>query len=255
MPIKAATGLPKGSALIAVASVIIPFTACNRRPRSDVEWRSAKLSVSIEPRKPNGKPWDVSGSDELPDVAVCVSYGSARSCYPGAEKAVKGAACLNGLRCELPDIQVPAQEAFEVEVWDVDIAAHDRVCTLQCSVGKTCEAKSCTVTVGDTSAASERVAAADSSNTSPSSVGATESPHGERPESGDEPSSSAVDEGKKVICPEAAKRARARMRKCGLNTAGFTPAKLCASIDYDRLSYFATLDCPEIERLLFNRGR
>jgi hypothetical protein len=52
------------------------------------------------------------------------------------------------------------------------------------------------------------------------------------------------------ICPAAAERAIQRMSACGLDTEGFTPAMLCTTMSYSKLSFIGSRSCAEIGAML-----
>lgn len=221
--------------------MLLVGTACKQTPERPIEWRSAVLSVRVDPRKPNGKHWDIEGTDAPPDPAVCILHPAVRgkSCFPGNAARVTTAACSNRYFCEIAGVRVPASEAFEVEVWDVDISAHDHVCTVRCSFGQSCTAEGCSVAVHGATSSSDVV------------------------DSGADADADVVDGGALAdaglvarhhpnhnICPFAARRAIKRMQQCGFNTEGFTEEMLCQRFEYNDLSFLGSRSCPEMEMLL-----
>lgn len=221
-----------------VAGLAISTAGCRRPEPPPTDWRTAVISVRVDSTKPSGGAWDGPGADELPDPAVCVAYGSAKKCYPNGGPRITAAACANAFFCDIAEVQVPTHAPFDIEVWDVDGTSHDRVCTVECSFGRTCNAPTCSVAVDVRPTPLGGVAAPVASSFDASAVPSA-------PVAG-----APAHDPKHYICPMAASRAIKRMDQCGLNTSGFSPTQLCKEFDYDTLSLLGSRSCTELKATL-----
>lgn len=102
------------------------------------------ISVKVNEKKDNGKPWDAFKG--LPDIAICVTpSGGSETCYNGKGEKLKPK-CKNSLTCSFSGFDFSAGKA-SIRIVDVDKMANDPIGDGVCGSGETCVLGAASVTL------------------------------------------------------------------------------------------------------------
>jgi hypothetical protein len=105
------------------------------------------LTVTVNPKKENGKAWDAFGGK--PDIAICVTDAGKMTCYPSGDslKKVKKPLCKNALSCTVEEVRISGK-TIKVDIVDTDAADNDLIGSGECTAnGRGCTVGQATVNV------------------------------------------------------------------------------------------------------------